>query len=87
MYKCTSHLDQPFEEKIVLIPALEPQMLEHIMRFVVLVRIEAGEVALIARIQRQLGICAELGYKFGNAFIFFHRAIRGPETILRVPCA
>ena len=86
MYKSTSHLDQSFEKKIILVSALEPQVLQDIMRFIVLTCIEAGEVPLITRIQRQLGICAKLGYKGGNAFVFFHRAIRRPKLFCAPLC-
>ena len=83
VHKRTSYLNQPLEEQMVLIPALQPQMLQYVMRLVVLGGVEAGEVALIARIQRQPGICSELFYEGGNTVIFFHRAIRGAGTILR----
>jgi hypothetical protein len=63
MHKCTRNLDQPFEKQIVVVPALQPQVLQHVMRFVILAGIETGEISLVARIQGQLGICAELGYK------------------------
>lgn len=83
VHKRTSYLNQPLEEQMVLIPALQPQMLEHIVRFIILAGVEAGKIALIARVQCQPGICSELGYKGGNAVTFFHRAITGAGTILR----
>lgn len=86
MYKSTRHLDQPFKKEIVFVSALEPQVLENIMRFIILTCIEAGEVALITRIQRQLGICANLSYKGRNAFVFFHRAIRRPKLFCAPLC-
>ena len=61
--------------------------LEHVVRFVVLLRIEAGEIALVARIERQPGIGAELLRRRRRCGRFFSsRGCRG-ETILPASCA
>ena len=67
-------LDQAFEKCVIFIAALQPEIFEDIVRFVILAEIEAREVALIARIERERGICAELLDEGGNAVALFHRA-------------
>ena len=68
-------LDQPLEKEMVVIPALEPEMLEHVVGFVVLLAVEAREIALITRIEREGGIGVQLLDKGRNAVAFFHRAV------------
>jgi hypothetical protein len=49
-------------------------MFEDIVRFVVLPRVEAGEVAQVVRIERVRRVGAELLHKGCDAVLFFHRA-------------
>jgi hypothetical protein len=69
-------LDQSFEKRMVLVALLEPEMFEHIVRFVVLPRIEAAEEPLITGVQRAGGIGAEGAHKVADAFRFFHRVAK-----------
>ena len=51
MDECTRKLDESLEEGMIFVLALQPQVLEHIMRFIVLLGVEADEVSQIARIK------------------------------------
>ena len=51
VYEGTCKLDESLEEGMILVLALQPQVLEHIMRFVVFLGIEADEVCQVAGIE------------------------------------
>lgn len=48
MHKSACDLDEALVKEAIFIRALQPEMFQHIVRFVVLARIEAGEVTSIA---------------------------------------
>jgi len=74
VYERAGELDEAFEKQMIVARSLEPQILEHVVRFVILPRIEAREIALISRIERKARIGAERFDEGGDAFVFFHRA-------------
>jgi hypothetical protein len=49
MHIPTRELDQRFVKKITLAPRPQPDVLEHIMRLVILLRIEQPEILEVAR--------------------------------------
>lgn len=51
MNKGSGNLNEAFEIQVIRIPTIQPQMLQHIVGFVVIARIEALKVALIARMK------------------------------------
>ena len=74
MHKRAGCLDQAFEKEMVVVALLQPEMLENIVRFVILARIEAAKEALIARVQLAAGVGAELLHELADAVSFFHPA-------------
>ncbi len=87
MHKGPGHLDQPLEVEMITPFRPQPQMLEHIMRFVVLPRIEAREIAQILRRQPTLRVSAEGLDESGYTVSFFYRARAQRETNLPAFCA
>ena len=51
MNKSSGNLNEAFEIQVIGIPTIQPQMLEHIVGFIIVADIEALEVALIARMK------------------------------------
>ena len=51
MNERSGELDESLEKGVILVLALQPQVLKHVMRFVVLLGVEADEVREIARIE------------------------------------
>jgi len=70
MHKCAGKLDKPFEECVVLRVSLQPQVLEHVVRFVVALAVEAREVALIAGVKRKIRIRAQIPDELFHALVF-----------------
>ena len=79
-------LDEPLVKEAVFVTALEPEMLEHVVGFVVFPRIEAGEIAGIARVELPIGGRAELGNEGRDALTFFHRAMKAWELSCAILC-
>ena len=73
MDKGAGDLDQALEKTMILVRALEPQVLEDVVGFIVFPFIEAAKVAFVTGMQRPTGLCPELLHIGGNAFGFFHR--------------
>lgn len=73
--ECAGELDEALEKGMVGAARGEPEVFEHIVRFVILLRIKAGEVALVARVQGEGGVGAEAGDEVFDAVAFFHRAV------------
>ena len=69
-------LNQALEKTMILVMALEPQVLEDVVGFIIFPFIEAAKVALVAWMQRPTGFSPELLHIGGNAFGFFHRRER-----------
>ena len=86
MHEGTSNLNQALEEKMIFIPALQPKMLQYVVRFIVLTCVEAGKIALIARVESQRGVSTKLFDKGGNAVVFFHRAKKGRKLFSAALC-
>ena len=74
MHKRASCLDQAFEKEMVFVLVLQPEMLENVVRFVILPRIEAAKEALVARVQLAAGVGAEFLHEAADAVAFFHPA-------------
>ena len=74
-------LNEAFVEEIIAVRASQPEMLEHIMRFVVLSCVKARKIALITRIQCDSRIRLQLLDKGGEPFAFLHRR-RGTVEML-----
>ena len=51
MNECTRKLDESLEEGMIFVLALQPQVLKHIMRFIVFLGVEADEICEVARIK------------------------------------
>ena len=84
MHEGAGKLDEALEKRAVGAAGLKPEVLEAIMGFVVLLRVEAGEVSLIARVEREVGIATEAGDEPVDAVAFFHRAGASGNLMCRV---
>ncbi len=67
-------LDEAFVEGVVVAGGLEPEVFEHVVGFVVLACVEAGEPAEVARVA-SFGGGGEGGYEGLDAVGFFHRGM------------
>ena len=78
MDKRAGDLDQPFEETVILIAALQPEMFENIVRFVITLLIETAKVTQVMRIEPGLSSLlpakSELFNESDHAVCFFHAA-------------
>ena len=74
MHECAGHLDQTLEKAVVVALRLQPEILQDVVRRVVLLVIKAGEIPSIAPVEGVSRIGAELFEKGGDSFVFFHRA-------------
>lgn len=74
MNKSSRDLNEPFVEQVVFVARTEPEIFEDIVCFVVLLRVETGEVTLITRVEAPRGIRAELLDEGRDTGVFFHRA-------------
>jgi hypothetical protein len=72
MDKRAGHLDQAFEEAMILVMTLQPQILQNVMGFVITPFIKASKVALIARIEREARVSAQLLDEGVDTIGFFH---------------
>lgn len=72
VHKRAGDLDQSFEEKVIFVAPLQPEMLENIVRFVILPRIETTEITLVTGVKRAGRIGAELLHKTVDSLTFFH---------------
>jgi len=79
-------LDEAFVEGVVFIAALQPEMLEDIVGFVVFGGVEAGEIALVARIEAEPGVGAELFHVGIKTVAFFHRALKAAKLFSATLC-
>ena len=86
MHERPRDLDEPFEEPVILVLALEPEILQHVMRFVILADVESREKALIARIESQRRVRTELLHKGRDSFVFFHRTGGGRKLFCVALC-
>jgi hypothetical protein len=86
MDECAGELDEPLEKCVVGAAGLEPEVFEDVVGFIVLLGVEAGEVSLIARVERDAGIAAEAGDELIDAVAFFHRAGAGGNLTCRASC-
>jgi hypothetical protein len=75
VHKRAGDLDESFIEEMIFVAPLQPEMLEHIVRFVILPRIETAEVALIAWIERARWIGLELFHKTADSLTLFHPSL------------
>ena len=73
MHKRPCKLNEPLEKGIVLVAPAQPQFFEHVMRFIIALRIEACEVASVMRVELRVAIDTEPGDKGGDTVSFFHR--------------
>jgi len=73
MHKSAGNLDQASKESLIRSRVLQPEMLEHVVRFVVIPAVEAGEVADVARVQvRSDSSTVQLTDKRLHAVELFH---------------
>jgi hypothetical protein len=85
MDKCPGQLNQSFIKGVVwcLTPILEPELLKHIMRLVIVLGIETLEVSEIAGVKRGRLIQTKPSDKRFNSFGFFHSLIILPKAFLK----
>lgn len=83
MNECACDLDQALEEGVMIIAVAQPKVFEHVVRFVITLGIEAGEITSVAGIEFPVGFRRERPNEGGNAVTFFHLAGRLPGIILR----
>ena len=62
MHKGAGDLDEAFEEEVVFVPAFQPEVLQYIMRRVVIASVETLEIPSIARMKP----CAVRGFECFN---------------------
>jgi hypothetical protein len=86
VHEGASNLDEALKEKVILIPGAQPEVLENVVRLVVLLGVKTGKIALVARIERQGGIRAELLDEGRDTGIFFHRAGGAAELFCPALC-
>jgi hypothetical protein len=79
-------LDEAFVKGVVFVAALQPEMLEHVVGFVVFAGIEAGEIALITRVEVEIGIGVQALYKGSETVAFFHRALKAAKLFSATLC-
>ena len=72
-------LDQSLEKRAVRIVCPQPELFEHIVRFVVFAAIEADEKARVVRVEVEVRRGAERLDEGGNAITFFHNAKSRPK--------
>lgn len=82
----SGELDEGFVKEGVGAGGLEPEVLEHVVGFVVVAGVEAGEPAEVARVGGAVGIGIEVGYESLDAVAFFHRGVRRGDYLARL-CA
>ena len=72
MHKGAGHLDEAFKVEVVFVPAVQPEVLQYIMRLVVIASVETLEIPSIARMEP----CAVRGFecfdKGRDAVVLFH---------------
>jgi hypothetical protein len=85
MDKTASQLNQSFIKRVVwcLAAILEPELLKHIMRFVIVLGIETLKVSEIARVKWRRLIQTEALNKKFNPFGFFHALILLPSALFK----
>jgi hypothetical protein len=66
------HLDQAFEEAMILVMTLQPQVFQDVVGLVITALIKTSKVALIAWIEREVRVRAKLFEEGVNAIDFFH---------------
>lgn len=88
MDKRPRRLDQSLEKVVVLSVGIQPEMLEHIMRFVVALLIPAAKVSAIKRMLCNLAgklrvVTFEVANELRNSFAFVHEAFNFsmPQTM------
>lgn len=72
-------LDEAFIISVIFVAALKPEMLEHVMRFVIALLVEALKKAGVARVERRVRR-AELLHECRHAIRFFHRRLSRPTN-------
>ena len=87
MHEGARHLDQPLEVEMIAPLRPQPQMLQHVVRFIIFPLVEAREVAQILRRQTTARVSIEGLDEGGYAVTFFHRARAQRETNLPAFCA
>src|SRR5688572_13509261 len=72
MHKSARHLNQPFEKSVVGIALPKPKLFEDVVRFVVALGIEAGEITEVTRIELAIRFRGETPHEGGDTVTFFH---------------
>ena len=85
--ECACELDESFEKGVVFAGCAEPEVFEHVVGFVVVAGVEAGEPAGVARVGAfAAGAVFERGHEGLDAVAFFHRG-KGATHYPAQPCA
>jgi hypothetical protein len=74
VHKGSGDLDEALVKETIVVGALQPEMLQHIVGFVILARVEARKISGVIRIKRRFGRESESGNISRYAVTFFHRA-------------
>ena len=72
MHKGAGDLDEAFKVEVVFVPAFQPEVLQYIMRLVVIALVEAFEIPSIARMEPCGVRGLECFDKGRDAVVFFH---------------
>ena len=83
MEKRASKLDQTLVEKMIRSAVTEPEILEHVVRFVIALCIEAREITRVARIKGSARH-GELIEEVADTIALFHRAGKRRRTMVTV---
>ena len=80
MHKRAGRLDQPLEKIIVCGVGVQPEMFEHIMRFIVALLVPAAKISAIKWVLRNLPgkigiITFEIPDELRNSFAFVHETL------------
>ena len=74
------NLDEPLKKRVIFVAALKPEMLENVMRLVVLLRVEAGEKAFVMRVERRVRTAPSCWTKAEMRSFFFIAASLRPTN-------
>jgi hypothetical protein len=79
-------LDEAFVKAVVFVAPLQPEMLQDVVGFVVFAGIEARKIALVTRIEVEIGIGVQALYIGSEAVAFFHRALKAAKLFSATLC-
>ena len=86
MHERARDLDEPLEKRAVRVVRAQPELFEHVVRFVVFRTIEAHEKSRVVRVEVEVWRGAESVDVGGNAVAFFHRVEGAANLSIQVWC-